>query len=169
MRRAQRLLHKTRCTTHAALITEVGRIEQLKVPRDREGTFLTEVFERYMPNDRSVDMTGSFEEAVLEMYLLEMYLQGISTLKIKRVTGKLSSAEISKDAVSRTAGRLGEELDAWRSRTLTRGRTLPRTYPYLYLDATFLQAIWVGAVRAASVRQELSEEPPGAPVEASDA
>ena len=41
------------------LITEVGRIEQLKVPRDREGTFLTEVFQRYHR------MTGSFEEAVL--------------------------------------------------------------------------------------------------------
>ena len=29
------------------LIAPVGRVEQLKVPRDREGTFLTEVFERY--------------------------------------------------------------------------------------------------------------------------
>jgi transposase-like protein len=91
------------------LITEVGRIEQLKVPRDREGTFLTEVFERYHR------MTGSFEEAVLEMYL-----QGISTRKIERVTGKLSGVQISKDAVSRIAKRLDEELSAWRGRTLTR-------------------------------------------------
>jgi transposase-like protein len=128
-RRGERNGHYTR-----SLITEVGRIEQLKVPRDREGTFLTEVFERYMPNDRSADMTGSFEEAVLEMYL-----QGISTRKIERVTGKLSGVQISKDAVSRIAGRLGEELDAWRSRALT------KTYPYLYLDATFLKAIWAGA------------------------
>jgi putative transposase len=29
------------------LITPAGRIAQLRVPRDREGTFLTEVFERY--------------------------------------------------------------------------------------------------------------------------
>ena len=122
-RRGERNSHYTR-----SLITEVGRIEQLKVPRDREGTFLTEVFERYHR------MTGSFEEAVLEMYL-----QGISTRKIERVTGKLSGVQISKDAVSRIAGRLGEELDAWRSRALT------RTYPYLYLDATFLKAIWAGA------------------------
>ena len=28
------------------LITPAGRIAQLRVPRDREGTFLTEVFER---------------------------------------------------------------------------------------------------------------------------
>ncbi len=41
-RRGERNGHYTR-----SLITPVGRIEQLKVPRDREGTFLTEVFERY--------------------------------------------------------------------------------------------------------------------------
>ena len=29
------------------LITPVGHVEQLQVPRDREGEFLTEVFERY--------------------------------------------------------------------------------------------------------------------------
>ncbi len=29
------------------LITPAGRIAQLRVPRDREGTFLTEVFARY--------------------------------------------------------------------------------------------------------------------------
>jgi putative transposase len=42
------------------LITPAGRIAQLRVPRDREGTFLTEVFERYKR------MTGEAEEAVLE-------------------------------------------------------------------------------------------------------
>lgn len=89
-------------------------IEQLKVPRDREGTFLTEVSERYHR------MTGSFEEAVLEMYL-----QGISTRKIERVTGKLSGIQISKEAVSRIAGRLDEELVAWRERKLTQTYPLP--------------------------------------------
>jgi len=57
------------------LITPVGRIEQLKVPRDREGSFLTEVFERYKR------MTGEVEEAVLEMYL-----QGVSTRKVATIT-----------------------------------------------------------------------------------
>ncbi|WP_053043573.1 transposase [Thermus filiformis] len=41
-RRGERNGHYTR-----NLITPVGKIEQLKVPRDRESTFLTEVFERY--------------------------------------------------------------------------------------------------------------------------
>ena len=48
-RRGERNSHYTR-----SLITEVGRIEQLKVPRDREGTFLTEVFERYHRDRKSV-------------------------------------------------------------------------------------------------------------------
>ncbi len=30
-----------------SLITPVGKVDQLRVPRDRESTFLTEVFERY--------------------------------------------------------------------------------------------------------------------------
>jgi hypothetical protein len=46
------------------LVTPAGKIERLEVPRDREGEFVTEVFERYKR------MTGDVEEAVLEMYLL---------------------------------------------------------------------------------------------------
>ena len=112
------------------LITPVGKIDQLRVPRDREATFLTEVFERYRR------MTGSMEEAVLEMYL-----QGVSTRKIEAITGKLSGVKISKDATSRIATRLEETLTQWRS------RRLDGVYPYLYLDATYLKVTWAGAVR----------------------
>jgi transposase-like protein len=45
------------------LLTPAGKIERLKVPRDREGEFVTEVFERYKR------MTGGVGEAVLDMYL----------------------------------------------------------------------------------------------------
>ena len=54
-------------------------------------------------------MTGEAEEAVLEMYL-----QGVSTRKIAAITEGLSRIRISKDAVSRIAQRLEEELSAWR-------------------------------------------------------
>lgn len=94
--------------------------------------FLTEVFERYRR------MTGSLEEAVLEMYL-----QGVSTRKVEEITGKLSGTRISKDAVSRIAGRFDDVFAEWRTRQLDR----ERTYPYLYLDATYLKARWAGAVR----------------------
>ncbi|MBI5813082.1 MAG: IS256 family transposase [Meiothermus silvanus] len=124
-RQGERNGHYTR-----SLITPVGRIEQLRVPRDRESTFLTEVFERYKR------MTGEVEEA-----LLEMYLQGVSTGKIAAITEGLSRIRISKDAVSRIAQRLEEELSAWRE------RPLELAYPYLYLDASYFKVNWGGRVR----------------------
>jgi putative transposase len=39
------------------LLTSAGKIERLEVPRDREGEFVTELFERYKR------MTGDVEEA----------------------------------------------------------------------------------------------------------
>lgn len=111
------------------LITPVGKIEQLQVPRDREGQFLTEVFERYQR------MTGNVEEAVLEMYL-----QGVSTRKVAAITEGLSHVSIGKDTVSRIAQRLEQELAAWRT------RKLDLAYPYLYLDAVYLKVNWGGYV-----------------------
>lgn len=114
------------------LTTQVGHIEQIRVPRAREVPFLTEVFEKYRR------MSGSMEEAVLEMYL-----QGVSTRKVEAITGKLSGTKVSKDAVSRIAARFDEAFAEWRERQLDR----ERSYPYLYLDATYLKARWAGAVR----------------------
>jgi putative transposase len=111
------------------LVTPAGKIERLEVPRDREGEFVTELFERYKR------MTGDVEEAVLEMYL-----SGISVRKIAGVTEALSRVKVGKDAVSRIAGRLEEEQRAWRE------RPLEKAYPYLYLDATYLKVRWGASV-----------------------
>ena len=108
------------------LVTPAGKIERLEVPRDREGEFVTEVFERYKR------MTGDVEEAVLEMYL-----SGISVRKIAGVTDALSRVRIGKDAVSRIARRLEEQQREWRERSLEE-----KQYPYLYLDATYLKVRW---------------------------
>ncbi len=62
-----------------------GKIERLTVPRDREGEFVTEVFERYKR------MSGDVEEAVLEMYL-----SGISVRKIAGVTDALSKVRVGR-------------------------------------------------------------------------
>ncbi|WP_408646680.1 IS256 family transposase [Thermus sediminis] len=117
-RRGERNGHYTR-----DLITPAGKIAQLRVPRDREGTFLTEVLERYKR------MTGEVEEAVLEMDL-----QGVSTRKVAAITEGLSRVRIGKDAVSRVAQRLEEAPSAWR------GRPLGLAYPYLCLDAAYFKA-----------------------------
>ena len=124
-RRGQRNGHYTR-----NLVTLAGRIERLEVPRDREGEFVTEVFERYKR------MTGDMEEAVLEMYL-----SGISVRKIAGVTDSLSRVKIGKDAVSRIASRLEGQQKEWRGRPLEE-----KEYPYLYLDATYLKLRWGASV-----------------------
>ena len=124
-RRGERNGHYTR-----NLVTPAGRIERLEVPRDREGEFVTEVFERYKR------MTGDVEEAVLEMYL-----SGISVRKIAGVTETLSRVKVGKDTVSRIARRLEEEQREWRERPLNE-----KAYPYLYLDATYLKVRWGAGV-----------------------
>jgi len=110
-------------------VTPAGKIERLEVPRDREGEFVTEVFERYKR------LTGNVEEAILEMYL-----SGISTRKIAGITEALSKVKIGKDAVSRISKRLEGEQRAWRE------RPLEKAYPYLYLDATYLKVKWGASV-----------------------
>jgi len=112
------------------LVTPAGKIERLEVPRDREGQFVTEVFERYKR------LTGNVEEAILEMYL-----SGISTRKIAGITDALSKVKIGKDTVSRIAKRLEGEQRAWRERPLKK-----KVYPYLYLDATYLKVNWGASV-----------------------
>jgi transposase-like protein len=108
------------------LVTPAGKIERLEVPRDREGEFVTEVFERYKR------MSGDVEEAILEMYL-----SGISVRKIAGVTDALSKVRVGKDAVSRIARRLEEQQREWRERSLEE-----KEYSYLYLDATYLKVRW---------------------------
>ena len=79
----------------------------MEVPRDREGEFVTELFERYKR------MTGDVEEAILEMYL-----SGISVRKVAGITGALSRVRVGKDAVSRITSRLEGQQKEWRERSL---------------------------------------------------
>lgn len=101
------------------LFTRVGRLT-LQVPRDREGRFSTQLFERYQRSEKA-----------LVLALQESYLQGVSTRKMRRITEKLCGVEFSKDQVSRMARALDEELYGWRQ------RSLEKCYPYLVVDARY--------------------------------
>jgi transposase-like protein len=101
------------------LFTRVGRLT-LRVPRDRQGRFSTEIFERYQRSEKA-----------LVLALQESYLQGVSTRKVKKITEKLCGVQFSKDQVSSMAQELDEELAAWRS------RPLETAYPYLVVDAHY--------------------------------
>jgi putative transposase len=56
------------------LVTSIGRIEDLKVPRDREGQFHSQVFERY----------NRYEPEVAEA-LTQMFVSGVSRRKSGRL------------------------------------------------------------------------------------
>jgi hypothetical protein len=55
----------------------VGTLSLL-VPQDREGTFSTRLFARYQRNEK-----------VLCLALMQMYVEGVSTRKVKEVTQEL--------------------------------------------------------------------------------
>ncbi len=105
--------------TPRTFTTRVGRLK-LQVPRDREGRFSTELFERYQRSEKA-----------LVLALLEMYVQGVSTRKVKKITEELCGVEVSRSQVSELARGLDEQVQAWRE-----GR-IGQRYPYLVVDALF--------------------------------
>jgi putative transposase len=105
------------------LRTRVGTLN-LFVPQDREGTFSTRLFSRYQRNEKA-----------LVLALMEMYVEGVSTRKVKEITEELCGTSFSKSLVSSLAGGLDSELEAWRSRRLE-----AEAYPYLFVDARYEKA-----------------------------
>jgi transposase-like protein len=63
---------------------------------------------------------------------MEMYVEGVSTRKVKEVTEELCGTSFSKSLVSSLASSLDQELQAWRSRRLEAA-----SYPYLFVDARY--------------------------------
>jgi putative transposase len=114
-RKGHRNGHKPR-----TLRTRVGTLNLL-VPQDREGTFSTRLFSRYQRNEKA-----------LVLALMEMYVEGVSTRKVKDVTEELCGTSFSKSLVSSLAGRLDAELESWRSRPLE-----VQGYPYVFVDARY--------------------------------
>ena len=102
-----------------SLITRVGKLE-LRVPQDRNGRFSTEIFEGYQRSEKA-----------LVAALTEMYIQGVSTRKVKAISEELCGHSFSARAISGFNKKLDEELGRFRR------RQLESEYPYLILDARY--------------------------------
>jgi putative transposase len=102
-----------------SLVTRIGKIE-LRVPQDRQGRFSTELFERYQRSEKA-----------LLAALCEMYVQGVSTRKVKAITEELIGHAFSASAISAVVKRLDGELARFARRRLS------EPYPYLVLDARY--------------------------------
>jgi len=115
------------------LVTRVGKLE-LRVPQDREGRFSTEVFERYQRSEKA-----------LVAALVEMYIQGVSTRKVKVITEDLCGHSFSASALSGINKCLDQSLQEFAT------RRLEDRYPYLILDARYEKVREAGVIRSRAV------------------
>jgi putative transposase len=106
---------------------------QLKIPQVRNLEFYPSCLEK-----------GSRSEKALKVAIGEMYVQGVSTRDVKKITEELCGFEISSTQVSRLASLLDEELKAFRQRSLGQIK-------YLYVDARYEKVRQVGNVRDLAV------------------
>ena len=98
--------------------TRIGPL-QLAVPQVRGAKFYPQALER-----------GSRSERALRLALAEMYVQGVSTSKVTKITEELCGCEISSSDVSRATALLDDEFEQWRTRPLG-------VVKYLILDARY--------------------------------
>jgi transposase-like protein len=115
------------------LVTRVGQLE-LRVPQDRQGHFSTAVFERYQRSEKA-----------LVAALAEMYVQGVSTRKVKAITEELCGHAFGADSISQINKKLDGELQRWAQ------RQLEEDYPYLIVDARYEKVREDGVIRSRAV------------------
>lgn len=117
-----------------ALVTRVGKLE-LRIPQDRQGHFSTQIFERYQRSEKA-----------LVSALAEMYIQGVSTRKVKAITEELCGYAFSASAISAVNKTLDESLERFAK------RPLEENYPYLVLDARYEKVREDGVIRSQAVQ-----------------
>ncbi len=112
--------------------TRFGEVK-LAVPQTRDSEFYPQSLER-----------GQRSERALKLALAEMYIQGVSTRKVAKITEELCGFEISSSEVSRASVTLDEQLKQWRDRRL-------EAFPYVYLDARYEKVRHGGVVVSSAV------------------
>lgn len=117
-----------------SLVTRVGKLE-LRIPQDRQGQFSTQIFERYQRSEKA-----------LVSALAEMYIQGVSTRKVKAITEELCGHAFSASAISAVNKNLDESLERFAK------RPLEEAYPYLVLDARYEKVRQDGVIRSQAVQ-----------------
>ena len=114
------------------LKTRLGELG-LKVPQTRDGEFYPQSLEKGLRSERA-----------LLLSIAEMYVQGVSTRRVKKIVEELCGMDVSSTQVSRAAAQLDELLEAWRRRDLGR-------YRYVILDAQYEKVRQGGQVLDAAV------------------
>jgi transposase-like protein len=101
--------------------TEIGDVE-LRVPRDRNGTFEPVTVPKY---ERRLDgLSGN---------VISLYAKGMTTGDIQAHLFEIYDTEISRETISKITDAIVEEMTAWQS------RPLDRLYPVLLIDAIVIK------------------------------
>ena len=99
------------------LTTRVGQFT-LRVPQARDGSFSTELFQRYQRSEKA-----------LVLAMMEMVLQGVSTRKVvKKITEELCGETFSKSTVSSLCGELDALLE--NARRIAKKHRFPDSYRF---------------------------------------
>ena len=102
------------------LKTRVGELE-LQMPRVRDRSFYPTLFEKYQRSEKALNLA-----------LMEAYVQGVSTRRMKKITEQLCGTKFSSGTISNLAKDLDDELDKFRERDLSGS-----IYRYLVIDARY--------------------------------
>lgn len=112
--------------------SRMGPLE-LSIPQTRDGDFYPSSLDKGMRSERALKQT-----------VAEMYLEGVSTRKVKKITEALCGFEVTRNQVSLSAKALDDEFKKWRARPLSK-------IVYLYLDARYEKVRIDGQVRDSAV------------------
>jgi putative transposase len=103
--------------TRTFCIKGIGDVE-LKVPRDRDGDFQSQVLPR----------AKRYDDRITED-LAALYLTGVSTRTLSLLTKRLIGRSLSSTEVSNASAELKQSVEAWRNRDLSREKI-----KYLFID-----------------------------------
>ncbi len=115
-----------------AIKSRIGELN-LQVPQVRDSSFYPSALDKGMRSERA-----------LKLALAEMYVQGVSTRRVKEIVEELCGWEVSSTEVSRCNKLLDEELNKWRNRPLG-------SYPFVFLDAKYAKVRQGGQVVDAAI------------------
>ena len=104
--------------------TRYGKINDFRVPRNRDNEFQTALFDRYQRNIGIDDLVVS------------MYSKGISTRKMAEILEELFHNKHSKSTISRITDITVPEISKWTS------RALEKRYIAIFMDAMFFSPDW---------------------------
>ncbi len=103
------------------LNTRIGSLT-LGVPKLREGTFTTEIFESYQRSEQALILS-----------MMQMVIQGVSTRKVTQITEQLCGTSFSKSTISNLCKQLDPIVDEFRNRPLN------KEYPFVIVDAIYMK------------------------------